>query len=223
MAFVSSLPEETVGPTVWELHPEAYSAWPDICVSIMASDSELTLGEKELIGAYSSALRGCRHCYTAHYPVAVAYGIDQSLFQDMMKDPEDAPVDKKTKALLVFVKKLCDEPTRFSRTDIEHLMAAGWSEQTASDAIKMSGLFAFMNVMMIGHGADDVDLTDIGPVHAIIRGRGKYGHGEGTGRQNVLLVMRESISKYGLFNTLKAIRRGRQLGVVGNKKKKAHS
>ncbi|WP_370305523.1 carboxymuconolactone decarboxylase family protein [Sinimarinibacterium flocculans] len=217
MAFLSSLPEEAIGPIVWKLHPEAYSAWPDLAGTVMASESELTLGEKELVGAYGSALRGCRHCYTAHFPVATAFGIDEQLFADIMRDPSDAPTDARTKALLIFVKKHTENPKGLSRTDIEAARKCGWSERALSDAVLINGLFSFMNILMIGHGADDVDVSGIGPLHAVIRGRGKYGHGERTGRENVLLVMWESIRRFGVVSTLRALRRGRQLGLVGGR------
>lgn len=220
MPFISSLPEEPAAPQVWALHDGAYAAWPDIAAIIMSSESELKIGEKELVGAYSSALRGCTHCYTAHYPAAIAFGIDERLFADIMQDPRDAPVDDRTKALLIFVKALNDKENVLSKADFDAFLAGGWSERAASDVIKISGLFEYMNTMMIGHGADSADLSDLGPIITITRTQGKYGHGEDTGRSKPLNVLGQSLREHGIRKTFKAMRRAKQLGLMDQKKKK---
>jgi len=184
MPFVSSLPDHAVAPHVWDRHQGAYNAWPDIAALVMSSESELSMGEKELVGAYSSALRGCTHCYTAHYPAAIAFGINEALFADIMQDPSQAPVDKKVRALLVFVRALNNRETRLSRGDFDAFIEAGWSERAASDVIKISALFEHMNTIMQGHGADAEDMSALGPIITITRTQGKYGHGENTGRSN---------------------------------------
>lgn len=217
MPFVSSLPEETAAPAVWALHPPAYAAWPDIAGTIMSTDSELSLGEKELVGAYSSALRGCTHCFTAHYPAAEAFGISQELFANIMQDPAEAPVDEKTRALLILVKALNDRASIVSQADYDAFKAAGWSEEAASDVIRISGIFEFMNTFMIGHGADSSDLSELGPIMAISRTQGKYGHGEGTARNKPLSILMRSIREFGFIKTLKAMRRAKQLGLIGGK------
>ena len=204
MPFLKSLPEETTAVTVWKLFPEAYAAWPNLIDAIMRTDSELSNGEKELIGAYSSALRGCTHCYTAHYPVAVAYGIDPAFFEDVMQDPKTAPVDEKFRPILVFIQKFVTDPNRLVQRDVDPIFAAGWSERTFTDVVFICAAFAFMNTMVQGHGAHDADLTDLGPIHAIIREKEKYGHAEGSGRQDASLVVQESIERFGEEATMKA-------------------
>ena len=214
MPFVSSLPEVTTAITLWKLHPEAYAAWPDLAAGIMRSESELSLGEKEFIGAYSSALRGCTHCYTAHYPVAVAYGIDPEFFNDVMQDPATAPVDEKFRPILVFVRKFVTDPNRLVQRDVDPIFEAGWSERALTDVVFICALFAFMNAIMQGHGAHDADLTDFGPIHAIVRESGKYGHGDGTGRDNPELLMKEAVERFGEEATMKAIAKAKEVGIL---------
>jgi len=214
MPFVKSLPEVTTAVTLWKLHPDAYAAWPALASAIMRRESELSDGEKEFIGAYSSALRGCTHCYTAHYPVAVAYGIDPEFFEDVMQDPKTAPVDEKFRPILVFVHKFVTDPNRLIQKDIDPIYEAGWSEKTLTDIVFICAMFAFMNAIMQGHGAHDADLTDFGPIHAIVRETGQYGHGEGTGRDDPQLLMQESIKRYGEEATMKAIKKAQELGIA---------
>lgn len=213
MPFVKSLPDVTTAVTLWQLHPQAYNAWPDMAAAIMRSESELSDGEKEFIGAYSSALRGCTHCYTAHYPVAVAYGIDPVFFEDVMQDPETAPLDDKFRPIVVFVRKFVTDPNRLVQRDVDPIFEAGWSERTLTDVVFICALFAFMNAIMQGHGAHDADLSDFGPIHALVRESGKYGHGEGTGRSDPKLLMEESIKRFGEEATMKAMKRAKELGI----------
>ena len=215
MPFVSSLPDNAVAPHVWARHQGAYNAWPDIAALVMSSESELSMGEKELVGAYSSALRGCTHCYTAHYPAAIAFGINEELFADIMQDPSKAPVDVKVRALLVFIRALNNRESVLCQADFDAFTSAGWSERAASDAIKISALFEHMNVMMMGHGADAEDLSALGPIITITRTQGKYGHGEDTGRSKPLSVIKQSIREHGFIKTFKAMRRAWQFGMIG--------
>lgn len=214
MPFLSSLDENTTGVQAWMLHPKAYAAWGPFAAAIMRSESEFTDGEKELIGAYFSAMNGCTHCYTAHYPVAVAYGINPKLFEDIMQDIETAPVDDKLKPVLSYIRKLAREPYKMLQSDVDAILAAGWSEKAVTDIVMMCGLFGFMNNMMHGYGADNIDLTDIGPLHAIVRQRGEYGHGEGTGRENPAELIEESKRLYGEEATMKAVRRYKSLDLL---------
>ena len=213
MAFIKALPDPTTAVTLWQLVPNAYAAWPELAGAIMQGESELSRGEKELIGAYSSALRGCTHCYTAHYPVAVAYGIDAEFFNDVMQDPAAAPVDEKIRPILTFVHKFVNDPNRLVQRDVDPIFEAGWSEKTLTDVVFICALFAFMNAIMQGHGAHDVDLTDFGPIHAIIREKEKYGHAQGSGRSNPELLMKESIERFGEEATMKAIKVAKEMGV----------
>ncbi|MCG8440786.1 MAG: carboxymuconolactone decarboxylase family protein [Caulobacterales bacterium] len=215
MAFVSSLPDETTAVTLWRLHPGAYAAWPQLISAIMRSESELSNGEKELIGAYSSALRGCTHCYTAHYPVAIAYGIDQKVFENILQDPNTAPVDEKFRPILVFIHKFVNDPNRLVQKDVQPIYDAGWSEKTLTDVVFICAAFAFMNAIMQGHGAHEVDLTDFGPIHAIIRETGLYGHGEGTGRSDPERLKQKAIARYGEEATMKALKKAKELGIGG--------
>jgi uncharacterized peroxidase-related enzyme len=213
MPFVKSLPETTTAVTVWKLKPQAYAAWPDLVEATMRTDSELSNGEKELIGAYYSGLRGCTHCFSAHYPVAVAYGIDPALFEDIMQDPQTAPVDEKFRPILAFVNKFAKDPNRLVQKDVNPIFEAGWSEQTLTDVVFICATFAFMNTIVTGHGAHDVDMSDFGPIHAIMREKEKYGHAEGSGRQDPSLLVKESIERFGEEATMKAVKRAKELGV----------
>jgi len=52
--------------------------------AILREESELTVGERELIAAYVSSINGCHYCFSAHRDHARAWGI-----------PEDAGFSEK--------------------------------------------------------------------------------------------------------------------------------
>lgn len=177
MPFFRSLPDNANAIHIWPLHPEGYAAWGPLVTAVMRSPSQLSMAEKELIGAYASAMNGCQHCYTAHYPVAVAMGVDSRLFDNVEVDPWDAPIDHKLKPLIAFVRKLCRDPHRLIQADADRVFDAGWNERTLTDAIHITCIFSYMNMLMMGHGADEQDLSVIGPLHTVLRENESYGYG----------------------------------------------
>lgn len=77
MAFLKMLPEFATLPEALEAQPGVFDTRGPLAQAIMRRPgSELTAAERELLFAYSSALPGCTHCATAHYPVAEALGIE---------------------------------------------------------------------------------------------------------------------------------------------------
>jgi len=54
--------------------------------AILRNDSELTVGERELIAAYVSSLNDCHYCFSAHRDHAKAWGIPAGLFGDVRVD-----------------------------------------------------------------------------------------------------------------------------------------
>ena len=176
MPCFKSLPDNAIANHVWPLHPEAYDAWGPFVAAIMRTPSELSDGEKELIGAYASAMNGCRHCYSAHFPVAVVMGVAPEVFEAVYVDPWEAPVEERLKPLLAYTKKLCREPHKLSQEDADKVLEAGWSERALTDAIHIAAMFGYMNTIMLGHGADQQDLSGIGPLHTVLRESDAYGY-----------------------------------------------
>lgn len=210
MPFVKSLDENATAMAVFKLSPEAFDVWPPLPAAVMRSNSELSDGEKELIGAYASGVRGCTHCFTAHYPVAVAYGIDESVFKDLIEDPEKANIDERLKPVLRFVKKLTLEPYKLVQKDADAIFEAGWSEATLTDIVMVCSVFSFMNTMMMGHGADQIDLSDFGPIHAVFRAHGRYG----TGTTDWPAIIAECTAKFGVEKTMAAAKRAQETGMI---------
>ena len=217
MPFVKSLPENATAYDVWKLHPQAYANWPALTNSAMGvADSQLSPGEQEMIGAYASAIRGCTHCYTAHYPIAEAYGIDADVFRLLIDDFDNAPIDDKLRPILCFVKKLTREPEKLVQRDVDPIFASGWSEQTFTEVVMICCIFAFMNTLMMGHGADKIDMSKLGPLAALHRGASVYNMERGATLGDPEAMLQKSVEQFGEDATQSAIAFAAATRILGN-------
>ncbi len=122
--------------------------------ALLRGESDLTIGERELIAAYTSALNACRFCHQSHALYTELFGIDPALIDALMSDPDTAPYGDKMKPLLAYVAKLNTLPAKLVPADAEAVFDAGWSETALFDAIQVNALFNLMNRMVEGAGVD---------------------------------------------------------------------
>ena len=113
MPYLPSLPEGAILADLFKAFPEIPRAkLSDFTQAVMQGPSPFTEGERELIGAYTSGLNGCRHCYRGHVLAAAEWGIDEDLFEKLLDDVDTAPVDARMKPVLRYVRKLTETPSR---------------------------------------------------------------------------------------------------------------
>ena len=67
----------------------------------LRGESELTVGEREMIAAYVSALNSCGFCHGTHAAVAELHGIEATLLEKLIEnltktEVEEAPKQPKT-------------------------------------------------------------------------------------------------------------------------------
>jgi uncharacterized peroxidase-related enzyme len=127
---------------------------------ILRDPSPLTVAQRELIAAYVSGLNACTFCHGAHRVAAEAFGVDDSLMEALMADPETSPVEPALKPLLAYARKLTLTPTRIVQVDVDAVYAAGWDEQALFDAISVCALFNMMNRIVEGSGIRRDPLAD---------------------------------------------------------------
>lgn len=159
MAFLSNIGETNVVADIFKWSPsagECIREWHEI---VMRGNSPLSIAERELIAAYTSALNACKLCYGVHALVAGQFGIEKEIFKDLMQDIETAPIDGKIKALLRYAGKLTQEPAKMVQADADAVFSAGWSEQALHDAINVVCMFNFMNRIVLGHGGTEGNIS----------------------------------------------------------------
>jgi len=154
MPFFPSLPKHARNVAAWGFSPERYKYWPKLAEGIMRGESPLSLEEREMIAAFVSGLNACGYCFGAHQAVAAEHGADPEILIALVEDLETAPVPKRFKPILKFIKKLTLEPSMLVQSDADAVFAEGWSERSLHDAIAVCCEFSFMNRLMMGHGIE---------------------------------------------------------------------
>jgi uncharacterized peroxidase-related enzyme len=152
MPFLKSHPPDAGPANVFTAYPEIYAAWSKMSEALMNGPSPLTPAERELILAYAAGVASCRFVCVAHSEVAYARGIAPGLIDQLLADPETAPVEPRLKPLLAFVRKLAVTPGEMAQADADAVFAAGWPEQALHDAIAVTARAAFMQRLVEGHG-----------------------------------------------------------------------
>lgn len=152
MSFFPSFAEE---PSVFDIqapHKDKYAHWAKFSEALMRGPSPLTVAEREMIAAYTSALNECTYCYHDHTMAAEAFGVPHGVLDKLMDAMDAAPVDEKMKPILRFIRKLTETPGRMVQADADAVYAAGWDEHALHDAIAVCARFNFMNRLVLGFG-----------------------------------------------------------------------
>ena len=153
MSFHPSMPERHHLVALWQRFPRGIEPLLELHDAFLRNtDSDLEIGERELIAAHVSALNGCRYCYVAHRRYAEAFGIDAAVFGDMVVDVAHQTLRPEMTAVLSFAAKLTKDPSAIVQRDYDALVAAGWSEKAVHDIVCVTAIYAFMNRLLEGSG-----------------------------------------------------------------------
>ncbi|MEM7282026.1 MAG: peroxidase-related enzyme [Pseudomonadota bacterium] len=147
-----SLPNPPDLSDVFLKFPRGSRALLELHDIVLRGESPLTPGEREMIAAHVSGQNACDYCYGAHSTIASAFGVEQTLFDEMQKDLASAGLDQKMKQLLAYAAKLTKEPSKVTASDAQKVYNAGWSERALCDAVTVCALFNFMNRIVEGTG-----------------------------------------------------------------------
>lgn len=154
MALFPSLPEPAGLGDLLERHPKGMGPLMAYLDALLRGESDLSVGERELIAAYVSGLNACTFCHSSHLLYAELFGIEPARLEALLEAPESAPFGAKLRPLLAYVEKLNRLPSRLVAADAEAVFAAGWSEAALFDAVQICGAFNLMNRLVEGAGVD---------------------------------------------------------------------
>ncbi|MEM7742390.1 MAG: peroxidase-related enzyme [Pseudomonadota bacterium] len=153
MSFFPSLPDRHHLVELWQRFPRGIEPLLMLHDQVLRNtDSELTIGERELIAAHVSALNDCQYCFVAHRRYAEAFDIDPGTFGEMRVETAHESLRPQMTAALTYAAKLTAEPSAVGQADFDALIAAGWSEDGIHDIITITALYAFMNRLLEGAG-----------------------------------------------------------------------
>ena len=128
--------------------------------NLLRKESEMSVGERELLAAFVSGVNACSFCYGSHTAVAEAFGIDANLLAALVADENHADGPERMRPILTMARKLTQTPSKVVASDIKAIVDAGWSEDTASDAIYICAFFNMMNRLLDGHGIKGSDAAN---------------------------------------------------------------
>lgn len=152
MPFLESLPADAGPPNIFVKYPDIYGPWSHMSQALMNGPSPLSPGERELLLTYAASLAGCEFVRVAHAEVAVAWGIDRGLLEDILHDLDAAEVAPQIRELLRFTRKLMLTPSEMSQEDVDRVIESGYDEDALHDAISISARAAFMHKLVSGYG-----------------------------------------------------------------------
>ena len=154
MAFVTSVPEaeESVG-TVMRRYPDQAIPLMEMTEVVMRTGKcAFSVDQRELIAAYASGTNNCTFCYNTHKATAEAFGIDQSLLENLLADLEGSAIDENMKPVLRYVRKLTESPSQMVQSDADAIFAAGWDEDCFHYTVMICAMFNMYNRIMDGYG-----------------------------------------------------------------------
>jgi len=154
MPLLPSLPDPAHLMDLFARYPDNLRPLLEYTDGILRSDGELSVGERELIATYVSALNACTFCAGAHRAYAEVFGIDGALIDALIADLESAPVDERLRPVLAYVAKLNTLPSKLVERDAQAVFDAGWSEAALYEAVQVCALFNMMNRIVEGTGVN---------------------------------------------------------------------
>lgn len=145
LQLVSGMPPTDVMRTLMyrpEFFGGPYSNWLH---EVMRGPSAWSVGERELFAAFTSRKNECQFCTSGHTAVSSLALNNPDLVEAAMTDWQTAPVDSPVKITLGLLEKLTLEPEKVTPADVEHVRAAGVSDQAIEEAMRVCALFNIVN------------------------------------------------------------------------------
>ena len=122
--------------------------------ALLHAPNTLTLGERELIAAYVSALNDCHYCHASHAAIAACHlGDDEGLVAAVSRDPEHAAVSDKLKALLAIAARVQQGGRCVGVEDISRAKVHGATDLEIHDTVLIAAAFCMFNRYVDGLAA----------------------------------------------------------------------
>src|SRR6056297_3996074 len=154
MPFLPSLPDPAHLSDLYARFPDNVQPLMIYTDGLLRAEGGMSVGERELIATYVSALNACTFCTGAHRAYAEVFGIDAGLIDALIEDVESAPVDDRLRPVLAYVARLNTLPSKLVKRDAQAVFDAGWSEAALYEAVQVCALFNMMNRIIEGTGVN---------------------------------------------------------------------
>jgi AhpD family alkylhydroperoxidase len=119
--------------------PDFYRGGP-LTHEAMRGQSDWSIGDRELMGAYVSKANECPFCVSAHSATSSMWYADETKVARTLADLDTAPIDEPLRATLRMLGKLTQQNS-IDAEDIRAVMDASVSAQQIKDALAVSLAF----------------------------------------------------------------------------------
>jgi uncharacterized peroxidase-related enzyme len=181
------LPEGIPGiRSAMAFRPESAGPLCQLAEVLLRDENTLSRGERELIAAYVSSLNECFYCETSHSTFAAMQLDDgMALVEEVKRDPEQAPVSDKLRALLAIAAKVQASGKSVTTGDVASARKHGATDTEIHDTVLIAAAFCMYNRYVDGLatwaptdlesyeeiGRRIVELGYVAPVGGVANGR----------------------------------------------------
>ena len=141
------LPEGIPGiRSAMQFRPETAVHLNALAEELLCADNSLSRGDRELIAAYVSSRNKtvfCEHSHSAFAAVQLEGGVD--LVEHVKRDPDDAPIEPKLRALLHIAGKVAVDGKTVTTSDIEAARVEGATDIEIHDTVLIAAAFCMYN------------------------------------------------------------------------------
>ena len=129
--------------------------------TLLRSDEGLSRGERELIGAFVSALNDCFICQNIHGAVAQCHlGVDEDFVEKVKLDFQHSALSEKMKSLLAIADSTQRGGKFVTREQVEFARQQGATDLEIHDTVLIAGLFCLFNRYIDGLGVTSDDTKE---------------------------------------------------------------
>ena len=148
------LPEDLPGIRgLMVFRPETAEPLNQLADILLRGPNTLSPGERELIAAFVSSRNDCFFCQSVHGAVAAHHlGNNEQLVLDVKRDPEQAAVSDKMKALLGIAGKVQRSGKEVTGEDIARARECGAGDMEIHDTVLIAAAFCMFNRYVDGLG-----------------------------------------------------------------------
>lgn len=133
--------------------PETAEPLNHLADVLLRGSNSLSPGDRELIATFVSSRNDCFFCQTVHGAVAACHlGGNEQLVLDVKRNPEQAAISEKLKALLAIAGKVQRGGKEVTAGDVARARQSGASDIEIHDTVLIAAAFCMFNRYVDGLG-----------------------------------------------------------------------
>ena len=136
--------------------PETAKPMGELAEVLLRGPSPLTRAEREMVAAYVSERNDCHYCQGCHSAIAAEHlggsNDDYALVEHVNRDPDNAAVSEKMKALLAIAGEVRQDGKRVTDAHVDRAKQAGATDIEIHDVVLIAAAFCMFNRYVDGLG-----------------------------------------------------------------------